>query len=167
MTIAETMLAELDHEMAGTRRMLAAIPHDRASFRPHPRSVSMVELASHLASIPTWITRAIETGEFDISPPGAPHARPRQLPMAQVLETFDANVRSARATLAAADDERMRQTWQLKKNGAVVATLPRAHVVRSFALSHMIHHRGQLSVYLRLVDALVPGVYGPTADDPL
>jgi uncharacterized damage-inducible protein DinB len=165
MSIAQSLLPELDMEMAGTRRMLAAIPQERASFKPHPKSWEMIGLATHIANLPTWMTRAIETDEFDLAPPGG---LPRAVPgtVAQTLETFDANVRTARARLADASDAKLMEPWTLKKAGAVVRSFPRAVVIRSFFLSHVIHHRGQLSVYLRLADVRVPGVYGPTADDP-
>ena len=165
MPIAQALLPEFDHEMKTTRSVLERIPDAKATFRPHPKSTALGQLGAHLANIPVWATMALTRTEFDSAPPGGPpFAPPGFETVADVLQRFDANVAAARAELAAATDAELMAPWSLKRAGATIFTLPRAAVIRSMALSHMIHHRGQLTVYLRLCDVPLPSVYGPTAD---
>ncbi len=165
MSIAQTLLPEFDQEMANTRRLLAVVPAADAAWRPHPKSYSLGELAAHIALLPLWGKLTLELPELDLgSPANASIARPRFTTTAELLEQFDGRVREARAALASTSDAAMGETWALKNGPATVLAFPRAAVLRSFVLSHMIHHRGQLSVYLRLRDVPLPAVYGPTAD---
>lgn len=165
MTIAQTLLPELDQEMAGTRRMLAVVPAADAEWRPHPRSYSLGELASHIALLPLWGRLTLEQPELDLGGPAAAEIpRPRFTTVPALLAEFDRNVQEARAVLAATPDSAMEAVWTLRNAGRTVFSLPRAAVLRGFVLSHMIHHRGQLSVYLRLRDVPLPSLYGPTAD---
>ena len=165
MALRDPLLPELDQELATTRKLLAAVPESKTSFRPHPRSWTLGELSLHLANLLTWLPATLEKTELDLDPPGGPKfVPPRFESAAATLRTFDANARTAKAALAEATDAQLGVPWTLKKNGQAMFTLPRAACVRSFVMNHLIHHRGQLTVYLRLVDVPLPPVYGPTAD---
>ena len=166
MSIAETLLPEFDHEMATTRRLLERVPEADAQWRPHPKSYALGDLAAHIARIPMWGRFVFEQPELDVgAPANAALARASFTTTAELVNRLDANVREARAALATAPDEAMRTKWALKNGGTTVFSLPRAAVFRAFIMSHMIHHRGQLSVYLRLRDVALPSIYGPTADE--
>ena len=165
MSIAQSFLPEFDNEMATTRRLLALVPDGRADWKAHPKSFSIGAIAAHLATIPTWVTTAFSGTEFDFNPPGGPgFVRPTFKGTQATLEMFDANAAAARAAIAAASDEDFAVNWSLKNNGQTQMTMSRVHCVRGFVLNHSIHHRGQLSVYLRLLDVPLPSIYGPTAD---
>lgn len=165
MTIAESLLPEFDHEMATTRTLLERVPAADAAWKPHDKSMGLGQLAAHLASIPTWGEVALKQTEFDVNPPGgSSDAPPAFESVASLLGLFDQNVKVARATLAAASNGEMMVPWTLKNGGRAVFTMPRVGVFRSFVMNHSIHHRGQLSVYLRLRDVPLPPIYGPTAD---
>ena len=166
MTISQILLPEFDHEMANTRRALERVPTDRLEWSPHPKSMTLGRLAGHLARFGDWTAKTCELDELDMSPPGGPPYRERQYTStAEILEAFDANVAAGRAALAAASDEVLRGKWSLLSGGNAMFTMSRAAVLRSFVLSHCIHHRGQLTVYLRLLDVPVPALYGPSADE--
>lgn len=166
MALADTLLPEFDIEMATTRRVLERVADDRLPWKPHEKSYSMGALASHLANIPTWAPIALSGDSFDAAPKDAP---PKQAALlesnAAILEAFDRNAPAARAAIAAASDACMLGPWSLLRGGATVFTMPRIGVLRSFVMSHLIHHRGQLSVYLRMCDIPVPSIYGPSADE--
>jgi uncharacterized damage-inducible protein DinB len=165
MAIKDALLPEFDHEMAVTRSLLARVPDDRADWKPHPKSMSVGQLAAHIAALPGWMDVTMNQGEFDMNPPGgSTFVPPTFQGAAKLAADFDAMLVGARAALAGATDERMMEPWSLKNGGAVQFTLPRAAVVRSFVLNHVVHHRGQLSVYLRMLDVPLPSIYGPTAD---
>lgn len=166
MKISDALLPEFDQEMANTRKTLERVPDDKLGWKPHEKSWAMGGLATHLTNIPSWTVFTIEQDTLDIAPPGAP---PFQMPQAQsrkeLLETFDKNVAAARAAIAAASDEHLFKPWSLLKGGQTVMTLPRIACLRSFVMNHLIHHRAQLGVYLRLNDIPVPAIYGPSADE--
>ncbi len=165
MALRDSFLPELDQELATTRALLALVPEAQTSFRPHPKSWTLGQLALHLANLLAWMPLTLERDELDLDPPGGPAFPPPTFESAAAnLRLFDANARRARASLAAASDECLRGPWTLKKRGQTLFTAPRMACVRSFQLNHLIHHRGQLTVYLRLVDVPLPPVYGPTAD---
>jgi uncharacterized damage-inducible protein DinB len=165
MSIVQTLVPEFDHEMASTRRLLEIVPGDDAGWRPHPKSYSLGDLAAHIALLPLWGKLVLQRPELDLGLPG--NASFAQIPfttVAELLDRFDVHAGEARAALASMSDAAMGVTWTLKNRGTPVFSAPRAGVFRSFILSHMIHHRGQLSVYLRLRDVPLPSLYGPTAD---
>jgi uncharacterized damage-inducible protein DinB len=165
MSIVQMLLPEFDQEMANTRRLLEIVPAADAAWRPHPKSYSLGDLASHIATLPLWGRYVLEQPELDLGLPA--NASIAQMPfttVAELVDRFDRHVREARAALASMSDAAMGATWTLKNRGATVFCQPRAGVLRGFVLSHMIHHRGQLTVYLRLRDVPLPSVYGPTAD---
>ncbi len=163
MPISASVLPEFDSEMATTRTLLERVPDHRAEWSPHDRSRTMGELASHIAHLPRLGLITMESDELDLSPASG-NGPPGFLTTAALLRTFDDDVRRARVAIEVATDSDMMEAWTLRRDGRTVWTLPRAAVLRSFILSHMIHHRGQLSVYLRLNDVPVPSVYGPSAD---
>jgi len=160
MSIAQSLLPEFDQEMATTRRLLERVPSDKGTWKPHEKSFSLGHLAQLVARMPGWNTHAMKATELDVrSLTGYSQEKIEVL-----LAEFDRNVEEARAALAAAEDEDFRVAWTLKAGDRVLMTLPRAAVVRQ-NISHLIHHRGQLSVYLRLVEVPLPSIYGPTADE--
>ena len=166
MSISQSLLPEFDHEMANTRKTLERVPDDMFDWKPHEKSTSMGGLASHLADLPIWAAHGLNKDSIDIAPPGQPPLRAAQLTTRDgVLETFDKNLAAAREAIAAATDEQLMQTWTLQHGGKTVLTLPRVGVLRSFVMNHIIHHRAQLGVYLRLCDIPVPSIYGPSADE--
>lgn len=166
MPITDFLLPEFDQEMANTRKMLAAIPDDKLTFKPHAKSFTMKDLATHLATIPEWTADTVEKDEFDFAPEGAPpYQSPDLKSQKEVLAAFDRGVEKGRVALAGASDQTLMQPWSLMQTGKVLFTMPRVAVIRSFVMNHAIHHRAQLGVYLRLVDQPVPGMYGPTADE--
>jgi uncharacterized damage-inducible protein DinB len=167
MTIAKTFLPELDQEMATTRRVLERVPEDQLAWKPHERSTTLGGLASHIAQLAGMAARVFAGDSVDVAPPGGPPPAPTQLASRQaILDAFDANVTKSREALAQADDAAMGETWTLLRGGQTMFSLPRAAVVRMALLNHMVHHRGQLTVYLRMAGALVPAIYGPSADEP-
>jgi len=168
MTLTQTLLPELDHENASTRKLIDLVPEAGFGWRPHPKSWTIGELATHLSSLPTWVGRVLDATELDLAPIlGTRFEVPAKWGRADVLARFDANWKSAREAIARASDAELMHPWTLKRGTTVLATLPRIAALRSFVMSHAIHHRGQLTVYLRLLDVPLPGIYGPTADAPL
>ena len=166
MSISKTLLPEFDHEMATTRKVLERIPDDKFSWKPHEKSMTLGGLATHLSNIPSWTKNTFELDELDVAPAGAPPYRlEEKKSRREVLEAFDQNVTEARAAIEAATDENWQGKWSLLMTGKIIFTLPRPAVWRGFIMSHSIHHRAQLAVYLRLLDVPVPSIYGPSADE--
>lgn len=168
MAIKDVFLPEFDTEMVKTRKCLERVPEDKFGWKPHEKSTTLGRLATHLAELPSFAKTALTTDSVDMAPPGAP---PRQFVTAktrqELLDTFDKNVVAARATIAEVSDEDLHKTWSLLVGGKTIFSMPRAGVLRTFVLSHLIHHRAQLGVYLRLNDVPVPSIYGPSADEPV
>ncbi|MGH9162908.1 MAG: DinB family protein [Vicinamibacteraceae bacterium] len=160
MAIADTLLPEFDQEMATTRRVLERVPDDNPNWKPHPKSFSIAHLAQILAWMPGWIGQTLTTTELDLASGSGYSVESTKT----LLKTFDDNVRCSREVIAAVKDSDYDVPWSLKLKGAVLFTLPRGVVVRQH-ISHLSHHRGQMTVYLRLRDVAVPSVYGPTADE--
>ena len=168
MALADSLLPEFDQELATTRRVLEACPADRADWKPHPKSFSVGELGLHIANLLTWAGRTLEATEYDVDPPdGSAAPAPVFESVAANLTRFDQNSAAARASIANATDEDLKVHWTLKHAGRELFTLPRLACLRSFILNHLIHHRGQLTVYLRQLEVPLPQVYGPTADAPM
>ena len=166
MSISASFIPELDHEAAGTRKTLARIPEDNLDWKPHEKSISFREMASHLANLPHWAVITAGESGLDIAPPGG--EPPKQEPVEsveQALQIFDKNIAEAREALAGLSDEQMMENWTLLAGGEEVLSMPRAGVIRGFIMNHLIHHRAQLSLYLRLNDIPVPALYGPSADE--
>lgn len=166
MKISESMLPEFDQEMANTRKVLERVPTAKFSWKPHPKSFEMGALASHIVNMTQWGKLTLEVDSFDYAPPGvAPYEAPKYGSTEALLAAFDKGVSQTRSALAAADDSAMMAPWSLMAGGKVLMTMPRVAVMRTFVMNHTIHHRAQLTVYLRENDLPVPGLYGPSADE--
>lgn len=166
MSISEALLPEFDQEMAGVRRTLERVPEDKFDWKPHPKSLSMSVLAGHIANLPSWGTLTIHQDELDTAPGGKPMEQtPPPASTAELVATFDRTSAEARAALAGASDAELMKPWTLLSNGTVLFSLPKVACFRSFVINHMIHHRAQLGVYLRINDVPVPSLYGPSADE--
>jgi uncharacterized damage-inducible protein DinB len=166
MAIRDALLPEFDMEMASTRKLLERVPVEKAEFKPHAKSGSLGWLAWHVADLPHWVVETVNKDELDFAPAGVPRPAPPKVDSREaLLASFDKKVADARAAIAGVSDERLAGPWTLKAGGNVIFTMPRATVLRSFVMNHLIHHRAQLGVYLRLNDVPVPGMYGPSADE--
>jgi uncharacterized damage-inducible protein DinB len=152
--------------MASTRKALERIPEDKFDWKPHEKSWAMGGLATHLANLPVWTVYTINRDSLDLAPPGGGSFKVEEKSSRrEILEDFDKNVAAARAAIAGASDEEMLKPWTLLKAGVTLMTLPKIAMLRSFVMNHIIHHRGQFTVYLRLNDVPVPSIYGPSADE--
>ena len=162
MPIVDALLPEFDREMTTTRTVLERVPEDRLDWKPHAKSFSLGALATHVANLPAWGPDALTGTRYDLAtsqPPVAPSS------ITALLTTFDDNVAATRSALVGKTDEELLVMWTLASDDKAIFSAPRTHVLRSFVLNHLIHHRGQLSVYLRLLDVPVPSIYGPSADE--
>ncbi|WLT31099.1 DinB family protein [Geothrix sp. PMB-07] len=166
MPIAQTLLPEFTHEMAGLRRVIERLPEDHLAFRPHAKSFTLGDLANHLVTVPGWTVSTMTATELDF---GLPEVRARQPKPSSTVEgllrTLDKGVEEALEALSKAPDEAFSVVWTLKNEGQVILAMPRIAVYRGFVMNHLIHHRAQLAVYLRLLDRPVPALYGPSADE--
>jgi uncharacterized damage-inducible protein DinB len=164
MSIAQSLLTELEMESANTRKMLQAVPDDKLSFKPHEKSSTMAQLITHLVTVPGWGASTMTTESLDFTgyTPPAPVKT-----IAEALATFDKGTAEERAAISAAKDEDFSKVWTLSGNGQTFFSLPRMAVLRSFVFNHIIHHRAQLGMYLRMCGAKVPGMYGPSADEAM
>ncbi|HEV2288415.1 MAG TPA: DinB family protein [Candidatus Acidoferrales bacterium] len=168
MAIRDMILPEFDHEVATTRKVLERVPEGKNDFKPHPKSMPLDRLAGHVAEIPGWAKETVLQNSVEVNPSGNPPPQNMSLKMTsrkQLLEEFDKRAAAGRAAIAGASDEELMKPWSLIANGKAVFTLPKSVVLRGFVMNHMIHHRAQLSVYLRLNDVPVPSIYGPSADE--
>lgn len=164
--INEALLPEYDREMAVTRTTLERCPEEKFGWKPHPKSFAMGALATHIANMLGWAVDTIEKDSFDFAPVGAaPFKEEPVKTQKELLERFDKNVVAARAAIAKASDQHLMQTWTLLAGGQAIFSMPRAAVLRGMIMNHIIHHRAQLGVYLRLNDIPVPATYGPSADE--
>jgi uncharacterized damage-inducible protein DinB len=166
MALNEALLPEFDHEMAGTRKTLERLPDDKFDWKPHVKSMTVRQLAQHLALFPDWMAETFKTASFDYAPPGGEGYKPPVVNSRQeLLEIFDRDLVKAREALKGASDAQLMETWTLLAGGKTIFSMPRIAVYRSMIMNHMIHHRAQLGVYLRLNDIPVPALYGPSADE--
>ena len=162
MAITEPILREMDQEAAATRRLLERVPEEQLKWRPHPRSDSLGQLALHVAQIPGAVS-AITT--LDVFEAPSFQDRPEAVSRRQLLETFEEGLAAARKIVSGMDEAKLAEPWTLQRNGQVVFTSPRGDIVRTILLNHYYHHRGQLSVYLRMLDVPLPSIYGSSADE--
>lgn len=160
--IKDGLLAEYDHEISTTRKLLERIPDDRLSWKPHVKSMSLGGLATHLANLPRWTGTILNEASFDLA--NRPPSPAEKTSRAEILAAFDESAKQARQWMDKTDAEFLAR-WSLCRGGQEMFSMPRIAALRSFVLSHLIHHRGQLSVYLRLNDIPVPAIYGPSADE--
>jgi len=164
MKLTQLFLEELDREADRTRRALEQVPAGKDDWKPHPKSMPLGRLAGLVASMPSWVTMIIDKNELDVAPPGG-QGQYQQPPTAKLVETLAGHVAKARETLLKTNDDYLTTTkWKLLAGGKVMMEQPR-HIVLRDTFNHLAHHRGQLTVYLRLNDRTVPAIYGPSADD--
>jgi uncharacterized damage-inducible protein DinB len=161
MKIIDSLLAEMDQEAGTTRRVLERIPEDKLTWKPHEKSFSLGELSTHVATIPGMIAQAAAQDTFDVSNFKAEKYDSR----AEILKALDQSLAKAHQVLAPLDDAKLMATWSLTIGGKPGLQMPRIAVIRAILLNHWYHHRGQLSVYLRLLNVPVPSIYGPSADE--
>lgn len=162
MALKDGLLAEFDHEIGTTRRLLERLPDEKLSWKPHEKSMSLAGLATHLSNLPNWGAMILTATSFDLAQ--TPPRLQEKTSRSEILAAFDDSTRQARALLDKTDAELV-APWSLKRGGHEVFTIPRVSAFRTFVLYHLVHHRGQLSVYLRLNDIPVPAIYGPSADE--
>ncbi|MCM3039271.1 DinB family protein [Paenibacillus motobuensis] len=151
------------HELASTRRILTCLPEEHMTWKPHVKSMTLGGLATHMINLLNWQVAIFLYPEFDLST--VPNRREAMTNRADLLEEFDANVGKLEKLLDECDENMLSEEWTLRSGDNIILRQPRASALRTFGLSHMIHHRAQLTVYLRLLDILVPGMYGPSADE--
>jgi uncharacterized damage-inducible protein DinB len=164
--ISEALLPEFDQEMANTRKVLERCPEEHYGWKPHAKSFSMGALATHVADNPSWGVEVITKDSFDVAPVGAPpYKQDTATSRQELLAKFDKNAAAMRAALEGASDQDLMKEWSLLMGGKILFAMPRIGFLRSFVMNHTIHHRAQLTVYLRLNDVPVPGLYGPSADE--
>lgn len=166
MAINQALLGEFDHEMANTRKTLERVPEGKPDYKPHAKSMPLARLAGHVAELPMWGVTTLTQESFDFAPAGQPPFQPTVMTTrAKLLELFDDGVAKTRAALAAVSDDAWQKPWALLSGGNTIFSMPRLAVWRSFVMNHIVHHRAQLGVYLRLNDVPVPALYGPSADE--
>jgi uncharacterized damage-inducible protein DinB len=162
MPLVDALLPEFDHEMSVTRKLLERVPEDKLAWKPHPKSMALGQLAQHVATIPMWGAMTLNRTELDL---GGSQPLPAMTTRAELLAAFDQNVKETRAALTGRGDGELMAAWTLKNGGKTIFSMPRAAVWRGFVMSHHIHHRAQLAVYLRINDVPIPSMYGPSADE--
>jgi uncharacterized damage-inducible protein DinB len=162
MSFRNRLLQEYDDEMNKTRKMLELVPDDKLGWKPHEKSMTLGRLASHVADFPTWGLSSLQTNEHRIPTDWRPEVpKSRQ----EILSKFEKDLATCRDEISRLQDSQLDDMWSLKFGDQTVFTMPRAQVIRGVVMDHMIHHRGQLSVYLRMLDVPIPGMYGPSADE--
>ncbi len=166
MAISAAILPEFDHEMANTRKTLERMPEGKSDWKPHEKSMTLGRLAGHLAELPGWGMYTLTKESIDVAPVGGPTSRGMVAESRkQALDAFDENLKTARGILEKTTDEEWRKPWTLMAGGKTIFTMPRVAVFRGMVMNHMIHHRAQFGVYLRLNNIPVPSIYGPSADE--
>lgn len=163
MDTMDSMLQEFLYEASLTRAMLERVPDSALEYQPHPRSMTLGRLAGHIAEIPVWVRNVVDSPEFVVTPES--YQRYTAPSTGDLLAVFDRNVALAEESMQEQPDEHMLAPWQLRMNETVLFEMPRIAVIRNMVINHTIHHRGQLSVYLRLNDVPLPAIYGPSADE--
>jgi uncharacterized damage-inducible protein DinB len=160
--VSDALLPEFDQEMANTRKTLERVPMDNYEWQPHTKSFNMGRLATHVAQLPSWAQVTINSDELDLA---GGYDQPKPQTNQELLDLFDSNATEARKALEGASDDSYFKPWTLRMGDHVIFTMPKIAVIRSMVMNHIIHHRAQLTVYLRLNDIPVPGLYGPSADE--
>jgi uncharacterized damage-inducible protein DinB len=166
MPIVDSLLPEFDHEFATARKLLERVPEHELGWKPHEKSMSLGQLAGHVSNLAFWCSKTIEQPYYDLAGPADPEAT-LGTPSSrdELIRGFDERLKKARDLLARVTDGELLAPWSLKHGDHVIFTMPRVAALRSFVMNHMIHHRGQLSVYLRLKNVPLPPIYGPSADE--
>jgi uncharacterized damage-inducible protein DinB len=163
MTLAQSFLAELKHESTATKKMFERLPFDKSEYKPHEKSMALLRLATHIAEMPLWLAMTITTDGMDITTTDYKPYVPKN--NEDLLNFFDENLKKVEDILNNCSDEEMLKSWTMKSGDNVIFSMPKVSVIRGMIMNHSAHHRGQLSVYFRLLDIPVPGTYGPTADE--
>ncbi|UUZ79040.1 DinB family protein [Paenibacillus sp. P26] len=161
--VKQLIIGDAMHELAITRRILERLPEEHMTWKPHAKSMTLGGLSTHMINLLNWQVAIFLYPEFDLST--VPHRREPLVRRVEVLEEFDANVVKLEKLLAECDEKTLGEEWTLRNGDHIILRKPRAIALRTFGLSHMVHHRAQLGVYLRLLDIPVPGLYGPSADE--
>jgi uncharacterized damage-inducible protein DinB len=161
MAMIDAILMEMDQEAVATRKLLERVPEDKLTWKPHSKSWTLGQIALHVAGIPGGVSAIAMEDEYERPSSTQQEATSR----AQLLETFEAGLAAARERLIEVDDQRFAGAWSLRDNGRVLMTMPRAGLIRSILLNHFYHHRGQLTLYLRMLNVAIPSIYGPSADE--
>ena len=162
MPFSQSLLPEFDEEMKKTRTLLERVPDGRWDYKPHEKSMALGRLANHIADLPGWGKTTLEVQVLDMQPGQQP---PVSSSTAEVLSKFDKNVAETHEAIAKATDDDWSKMWTFKVGGQTVMSMPRSAVMRGVVMNHLIHHRAQLGVFLRLNDVQIPGMYGPSADE--
>src|SRR5215469_9392578 len=162
MAVSQILLPEFDEEMKNTRKILECVPDGKFDYKPHPKSMSMQRLATHVAELPSWGTMTLDREVFDIPPDYEPHFATSR---AELLQMFDKHAAEARTQIEKTSDADWQKIWTLTFGGKTIMQMPRTAVMRGTVMNHLVHHRAQLGVYLRLNDVAIPGMYGPSADE--
>jgi uncharacterized damage-inducible protein DinB len=162
MPFSETLLPEFDQEMKNTRKLLERVPDGKFDYQPHPKSMTLGRLATHVAELPSWTDYTLDLEVMELTPDFKPTFAKTQV---ELLALFDKSAAGARAKIAAASDEDWEKIWTFKYDGQTIMSQPRAMVMRGTIMNHLVHHRAQLGVYLRLNEVAIPGMYGPSADE--
>jgi uncharacterized damage-inducible protein DinB len=162
MPFSQTLLPEFEEEMKNTRKLLECVPDGKFDYKPHTKSMTLGRLASHVAEMPSWTAFTVDLEVLELQADFKPEIASTR---AELLEKFDKGVVEARQKIAATSDAQWQVTWTFKYAGQTIMTMPRSAVMRSIIMNHLVHHRAQLGVYLRLNDVAIPGMYGPSADE--
>lgn len=162
LAIIDLLLKELDQEAATTRKMLAVVPNDKYDWRPHPKSMSIRQLATHIGELPGWVTMTLQTDELDFA--ANPYQQEKIDNTSDLLAYFEQSYASGKAALEKATEDQLLENWTLRNGEEIYSVSTKAEVIR-MAFSQIVHHRAQLGVFLRLLDVPIPGSYGPSADD--
>jgi uncharacterized damage-inducible protein DinB len=163
MPLKDSLITELKNEAASTKKMLERVPIEKASWKPHEKSMTLGRLATHVADIPHWISDIIQIDDYDFGARGfSSHVASSH---EELMNIYQERLEKAIADLQTMDDESFNKKWIVRRGDQVIFSIPKKAAIRSWGLNHFVHHRGQLSVYLRLLDVPVPGMYGPSADE--
>jgi len=162
MSFSQSLLPEFDQEMKSTRKLLECVPDGKMDYQPHAKSMTLGRLALHVAELPSWVGPTVDQDVLELPSDFKPRSAQSK---AELLAAFDKAVAEARPKIEATSDAKWQQPWSLKFGGNTVFTIPRGVVMRSVVMNHLIHHRAQLGVFLRLNDIAIPGMYGPSADE--
>ena len=165
MTIGQMVAAELQQEAVATRKMLERVPNEKFSWQPHEKSMTLIRLAGHIAEMVMWTDATLKADELDFAT--ADYKPKEYTDVSELVADFDKNIADAVETLNSTANETMMQNWRLRNGEQIYFELPKAAVLRTMVMNHIIHHRGQLAVYLRLLDIPVPSIYGPSADEQI
>ncbi len=165
-SLQENILQELERELAVTRQVLERLPEDKFNYAPHPKSMPLIKLATHIVNLLGSKSMMVRGDYRDFADPNAPKPPPTPTTRAQLLERFDAYAADLRQALQESDDGKLTAPYQFRAGEKVLMDRPKGAALRIMGLNHSIHHRGQLTIYLRLLDVPVPGIYGPSADEP-